>query len=101
MLSDSTAAYDRGPKFALYQRLESLQEYVLVSQDQARVETYLRRPDGQWLYSRVDGLEFIVVLEPLGCGLPLAEIYDRITFVEITFAEAEETGTTISGEHNA
>jgi Uma2 family endonuclease len=95
VLPDSTAAYDRGPKFALYQRLESLQEYVLVSQDQARVETYLRQPDGQWLYSRVDGLESVVVLESLGCGLPLAEIYDRIAFVE-----TEETGTTHLGEHN-
>lgn len=80
VLSDTTEAYDRGAKFALYQRIESLQEYVLVSQDRARVERYVRQPDGQWLYSRVDGLEGEVSLDALGCRLPLSEVYARVRF---------------------
>lgn len=80
VLSASTEAYDRGAKFALYQRLDSLQEYLLVSQDKARVEKYLRQPDGRWLYSRTDGLEGEVSLEALGCHLPLSEVYDRVQF---------------------
>lgn len=80
VLSDSTEAYDRGAKFALYQRIESLQEYVLVSQDRARVERYVRQPGGQWLYSRTDGLEAEVPLDALGCRLPLAEVYARVQF---------------------
>ena len=80
VLSDSTEAYDRGAKFALYQRLESLQEYVLVSQDKARVEQYVRQTDGRWLYSRVDGLEGELALDALGGLLSLAEVYLRIEF---------------------
>lgn len=93
VLSDSTEAYDRGGKWAHYQRLDSLQEYVLVSQNEPRVERYVRQPDGQWLYSRTDGLESEVSLTSIGCRLPLAEIYARITF------PPEEVGTTASGEH--
>ena len=80
VLSDSTEACDRGAKFALYQRLDSLQEYLLVSQDKARVEKYLRQPGGQWLYSRTDGLEGGVSLGALGCRLPLSEVYARVQF---------------------
>ena len=43
VLSPSTAAYDRGEKFASYQKLDSLCEYVLISQDRVRVEYYLRQ----------------------------------------------------------
>lgn len=38
VLSDSTERNDRGPKAAHYRRLPSLKEYVLVSQDERRVE---------------------------------------------------------------
>ena len=55
---------------------------MLVPQDGARVEQYVRQADGRWLYSHADGRESVVVLESLGCGLPLAEVYDRIAFAE-------------------
>ncbi len=47
VLPDSTAAYDLGDKFAAYQRLDSLREYVLVDQDRVRVQIF-RRWDGRW-----------------------------------------------------
>jgi Uma2 family endonuclease len=40
VLSDSTEAYDRGNKFLSYQRVPSLREYVLLSQQEARVELF-------------------------------------------------------------
>ncbi len=94
VLSDSTEAYDRGAKFALYQRLDSLQEYLLVSQDKARVEKYLRQPAGQWLYSRVDGVEGGISLDALGCRLSLSEVYARVTFAEVEGAGAASEGRT-------
>lgn len=42
VLSDSTEAFDRGDKFADYQTLESLQEYVLVNTRHQRVECFRR-----------------------------------------------------------
>ncbi len=40
VLSPSTQGYDRSQKFALYRRLDSLKEYVLVDPDTRRVEPF-------------------------------------------------------------
>lgn len=49
VISDSTEAFDRGDKFADYQTLESLQEYVLVNTKRQRVECFRRGDDGLWI----------------------------------------------------
>ncbi len=95
VLSPSTESYDRGAKFALYQRLPSLQEYLLVSQNVPQVERYARQPDGRWLYELVGGVEAVVTLEALGVTLPLAEIFDRVTFPPDgagTISQMQQTG---------
>ncbi|MFO1423883.1 MAG: Uma2 family endonuclease [Candidatus Competibacteraceae bacterium] len=82
VLSDSTAAYDRGEKFAHYRALQSLSDYLLVAQDQPRIEHYQRQPDGRWLYSATDGLNAQVEISTIGCVLSLAEVYERVVFAE-------------------
>ena len=47
VLSDSTEASDRGEKFSHYRQLESLKEYVLVSQKEPRIEVF-RRDGAHW-----------------------------------------------------
>ncbi|MDG2989570.1 Uma2 family endonuclease [Candidatus Synechococcus calcipolaris G9] len=49
VLSDSTEAFDRGDKFAHYQTLDSLDEYVLINTRQQRVECFRRNPEGLWV----------------------------------------------------
>lgn len=49
VLSDSTAAFDRGGKFAAYRQLASLEEYVLIDPDRRAVEVYRRMANGDWL----------------------------------------------------
>jgi Uma2 family endonuclease len=49
VLSESTEAYDRGRKFEMYRRIPSLREYLLVSQWEPRLESFLRRDDGTWV----------------------------------------------------
>ena len=44
VLSSSTQVYDRTTKLDAYQRLPSLQAYVLVHQHEARAEVFRRRP---------------------------------------------------------
>ena len=82
VLSDSTAAYDRGEKFAHYRALPSLRDYLLVAQDQSRIEHYQRQTDGRWLYSATDGLDAQVEISTIGCMLQLAEVYERVDFAE-------------------
>jgi Uma2 family endonuclease len=78
ILSRSTVDYDFGEKFYLYRRLSSFEEYVLISQDTARVETFRKTSDSKWLLSTYEGLESTVTLESVGVSLPLTEVYDDI-----------------------
>ncbi|NUO83031.1 Uma2 family endonuclease [candidate division KSB1 bacterium] len=78
ILSDSTEAYDRGKKFQHYQFLESLSEYVLISQDAVRVEQYIRQSDKTWQYSQYQELGDLVKLESVNCELALKDVYVKV-----------------------
>lgn len=82
VLSPSTEGYDRGNKFHSYQHLESLQEYVLISQHQARIERFLRQTDGTWIYADAAGLDATIELTSIQCTLALADVYAKVTFEE-------------------
>ena len=77
VLSPSTEAYDKGEKFARYQQLVSLQEYILVSQDHVRVQHYLRR-ETQWLQTEFRELNDVMPLNSIECTLCLRDIYSRV-----------------------
>jgi Uma2 family endonuclease len=80
VLSPSTANFDRSTKFQKYKQIDSFQEYVLIEQDSARVERFLRQPDGQWLYRDAVGLEDSLELQSIGCTLALADVYRQVKF---------------------
>jgi Uma2 family endonuclease len=80
VLSESTAQYDRGTKWLLYRDLPTLRHYVLIGQDEYRVEHYARQPDGRWLFSEARGVEESIELESIGCRLPLDRLYARVKF---------------------
>ncbi len=80
VLSKSTEAYDRGDKFALYRRLPSLREYLLLSQERMAAELYTRQADGRWLLSTFDRADQEIPLESVDCAVPMAEIYDKVEF---------------------
>src|SRR6185369_7490553 len=79
VLSPSSEAYDRGKKFEHYRGIESLVEYLLVAQDEPRIEQYLRQADGRWLFTAVAGLEAAIALPSIQCELSLAEVYDKVS----------------------
>ena len=80
VLSPSTEAYDRGEKFDRYRKLDSLQEYVLVSQSTPRIETFLRQPEGNWLLTPISGITAVAKLRSIDVELPLAEVYAGVEF---------------------
>ena len=83
ILSDSTERYDRGEKFAQYQRIESLRAYVLVSQALMRVEWFTRRDDETWTYQTANAPDGVLDLPDalsLPISIPLSAIYDRVEF---------------------
>lgn len=84
ILSDSTEAYDRGLKFLHYQRLESLWEYVLISQKSCQVEKYHRQADNLWAYSEYHEMTDSVAITSLGCTVCLNDVYRKVELPERT-----------------
>ncbi len=81
VLSRSTEKYDRGEKSLRYRtQIDSLQNYVLVSQDKPRIECFTRQADGTWSESEVSGLTEVLDLPSIKCRIALADVYRRIVF---------------------
>ncbi len=82
VLSDSTEAKDRGEKLLAYRTLESLEEYVLVSQSRPIVEQYTKKADGNWIHKATIGVKSALRFESVEVELSLEEIYQRVEFEE-------------------
>lgn len=80
VLSPSTEAFDRGAKFRAYQTIESLKEYVLVSQNEPLIEQYVRNGEGKWTYAAAEGLDSTLTLPSIECTLNLSAVYDKVDF---------------------
>ena len=84
VLSDSTEAFDRGDKFADYQSLPSLQEYVLINSKKARIECFRHRDDGLWLlqFYELDKINF--ELTSVDFSGKIEEVYQEVDFSQQT-----------------
>ena len=81
VLSDSTAAYDRGGKFAAYRMLESLQEYVLIDPEQRSLEIFRRLPSNDWLLATGDSARALV-LTALEMEIGFDEVFEDVAVPE-------------------
>lgn len=73
VLSPSTGNYDRGLKFALYRRLASLKEYVLIDPETRRVEAFRLTEAGWLLDDMSDGA--VLRLTSIGCEVALGDVF--------------------------
>lgn len=90
VLSESTEAFDRGDKFADYRHLDSLQEYVVISQTRQQVEVFRRNDEGLWVlhpYGEGDR----VTLTSVGWDGAIAEIYEAVDLALPDDEAVEET----------
>jgi Uma2 family endonuclease len=78
VLSDSTERYDRGVKFGHYRKLESLKEYLLVSQNSRKIERYFKNENGNWELTETDDRHPSIRLAAIACELDLDGVYDGI-----------------------
>ena len=75
VLSSSTEEYDRVEKWEHYQRIATLHEYVLVSQDRREIAVYARMTSDSWrrsTYGHADTVE----LSSIGVRFTVDELYD-------------------------
>jgi Uma2 family endonuclease len=76
VLSPSTALLDRREKLFNYQKLESLQEYVLVSQSEVKVDLYRRDSEG-WLVQSLSVGD--LYLQSIDLAIALSDIYEDVS----------------------
>jgi Uma2 family endonuclease len=78
VLSDSTEENDRVHKFEHYHEIESLKEYLLVSQNSYNVEHYVRLPNDQWYLYELKNYHDHFHLEAIMANLAMSEIYFKV-----------------------
>jgi Uma2 family endonuclease len=80
VLSSSTEAIDRGEKWEQYQTIGSLEQYVLLSQNEAVAEIYSRQ-ENKWIYERITG-DKLLIFSGLELEIVLSELYQNLPATE-------------------
>jgi Uma2 family endonuclease len=78
VLSPSTEKYDRTVKSRLYRTIDSLKDYVLVSQEEIYIEQLTRQPNGVWTFRDYQGPDAELKIDSIGVAIPLRRIYDQL-----------------------
>ena len=78
VLSPSTEGIDRVTKYNFYREIETLQDYLIVSQSEYRVEHHFRDEKGEWQTIVATAPETFLTLRGAPVTLTLADIYDRV-----------------------
>jgi len=77
VLSPSTEKYDRNQKKEAYQTIPSLQEYLLIAQDEHKIEQYIRDGKTNWTVKIYDSIEQTCILT-VGVKIKLSKLYQDI-----------------------
>ena len=77
VLSPTTAAYDRGEKFARYRSIASLREYVLVDIDARSTDVYRKGGDGLWVLHPFDAGQ-AVMLDSMGLEITADRLFAEV-----------------------
>ena len=75
VLSNGSVGRDRVEKWRVYQKLPSLQHYVLVEREMALIEVFDRAGDAWFNERMIEGLGAVLELSAIDVSIPLAEIY--------------------------
>ncbi|NJO04775.1 MAG: Uma2 family endonuclease [Chloroflexaceae bacterium] len=78
VLSPSTAEHDQGRKFAGYQTIPTLCEYLRIDSEQVRVVQWVRVAAGHWQATTYQQLSDTVPLQGLPALLPVQQVYRRV-----------------------
>jgi Uma2 family endonuclease len=87
VLSKSTEKRDRGDKAEDYFKLNSLQDYVLVSQYRVRVEHFARQKNNVWTLKIYEDLDDVVELDSIKCEVSLKLIYLKLNIPPLKLVE--------------
>ena len=81
VMAPETACFDRGRKFELYRKLESLEEYVLIDQDRPYIEHFRRIDANHWLLRFMEDMGATLKLDAVHCDIPLCLVYEYVDWL--------------------
>ncbi len=85
VISKSTAVCDRGPKFALHRKIETLREYLVIDYTSLCVELFRKNAEGLWVLHDYTGVE-AVELASISTRVPVA-----VFFLDLAVGEDDES----------
>lgn len=76
VLSDGTRVYDKTAKFMLYQKIETLQHYILIEPETIDIEIFSKNEKGEWSAQSLHQLMDNLILSALNISVLVADIYE-------------------------
>jgi Uma2 family endonuclease len=80
IVSPTSEIYDRTQKFTDYRKIESLAEYILISESEYRVTRFSNQPNGEWVFEESTQIDDMFELHSINCALEMKEVYNRVQF---------------------
>lgn len=80
VLSPNTERTDRSEKLLAYQRMSSLQEYVIVAQDRIWIQIHRRQSGDNWTVENYLDLNDEITFASVGFTIGVSDIYRNISF---------------------
>jgi len=75
ILSPSTRSIDKGRKLFFYQRIPSLQEFIMIDSLQKNIQLVCKQSNGAWQFETIMDPTKALFIKTIGFHLPLEEIY--------------------------
>ena len=79
VLSDSTAAFDRGRKFELFRTIGTVTHYLLIEQSRPHADLFFKNAQDQWVLQPLS-LDDVIQIDRLGQSWPVATLYEDVDF---------------------
>ncbi|MBA3353987.1 MAG: Uma2 family endonuclease, partial [Blastocatellia bacterium] len=78
IFSNQTNSSDKANKLESYLAMDSIKEFVLLKEEEMRVEHYARQNAKQWIYRIYNERDDVISLDSINCKVSLAEIYSQV-----------------------
>ena len=78
IFSNQTNSSDKTNKLESFLAMDSIKEFVLLKEEEMRVEHYARQNAKQWIYRIYNERDDVISLESINCKVSLAEIYAQV-----------------------
>ncbi|HEX6125146.1 MAG TPA: Uma2 family endonuclease [Pyrinomonadaceae bacterium] len=78
IFSNQTNSSDKTAKLESYLAMDSIKEFVLLKEEEMRVEHYARQNAKQWIYRIYNERDDVISFESINCKVSLSEIYAQV-----------------------